>query len=99
MRDRLQKGGIFLIQTYATIQELKLEAEELEVNKTRLCTHLRRDLVEFAKEVYGEEEESLDPSVIRDMLEQLSELGKRYLGVKIMIATEPKIEPYFFKRI
>ena len=27
------------------------------------------------------------------MLEQLSELGKRYLGIKIMMDTEPKIEP------
>ena len=26
------------------------------------------------------------------MLEQLSELGKRYLGMKWMIDTEPKIE-------
>ena len=37
-----------LVQIYATIQGLKLEAEELEVNITRLCTHLRRDLVDFA---------------------------------------------------
>ena len=43
-----------LVNIYATIQGLKSDKEELEVNVTRLCTHLRRDLVEL-----GEEEENL----------------------------------------
>ena len=81
-----------MVLTYATIQGLKSEAEELKINIMRLCTHLRKDLVDFGQEVYGEDEENLAPSVIRDMLEQLSELGKRYLGMKWMIDTEPKIE-------
>ena len=41
-----------LVQIYATIQVLMLEVEELQVDITRLCTHLRRDLAEFAQEVY-----------------------------------------------
>ena len=74
-----------LVLTYATIQGLKSEAEELKINLTRLYTHLRKDLVEFGQEVYGEDEENLVPSVIRNMLEQLSEPGRRYLGIKVMI--------------
>ena len=49
-------------------------------------------MVEFAQDIYGEEEENLAPSVIRDMLDQLFELGKRYLGIRTMLDTDPKIE-------
>ena len=41
------------VVVYATIQGLKLEAEDLKVNVKRLCSHLRKDLVEFGQEVYG----------------------------------------------
>ena len=33
------------------------------------------------------------PSVIRDLLDQLSELSKRYLGIRTMMDSDPKIEP------
>ena len=60
---------------------------------TRLCSHLRRDLVDLSKEAYNEEEEYLAPSVIRDLLDQLSELSKRYLRIRTMMDSDLKIEP------
>ena len=35
----------------------------------------------------------MSPSLLRDFLDQLSELGKRYLGIRTMLDTDPKIEP------
>ena len=49
--------------------------------------------MEFDQEVFGEKEESLAPSVIRDMLDQLRDLSKRYMNIKVMMDTEPMIEP------
>ena len=69
-----------LVNIYATIQGLKSDKEELEVNVTRLCTHLRRDLVELGHEVYGEEEENLAPSVIRDCLINCQNWGRGTSG-------------------
>ena len=81
------------VNIYGTIQGLRSDKEELEVNVTRLCSHLRRDLVDLGKEAYGEDEEYIAPSVIRDLLDQLSELSKRYLGIRTMMDLDPKIEP------
>ena len=61
------------------------------MNVKRLCSHLRKDLIEFGQEVYGELEEDLAPSVIKDMLDQLTELSKRYLNIKVMLDTDPEI--------
>ena len=82
-----------LVNIYATIQGLRSDKEELEVNVTRLCSHLRKDLVDLGKEAYDEDEEYMAPSVIRDLLDQLSELSKRYLGIRTMMDKDPKIEP------
>ena len=46
----------------------------------------------FGQEVYGELEENQAKSVIKDMLDQLTELSKRYLNIKVMIDTELVIE-------
>ena len=58
-----------------------------------LCSHLRKDLVDLGKEAYDEDEEYMAPSVIRDLLDQLSELSKRYLGIRTMMDEDPKIDP------
>ena len=71
-----------LVNIYATIQGLRSDKEELEVNVTRLCSHLRKDLVDLGKEAYDE-----------DLLDQLSELSKRYLGIRTMMDEDPKIDP------
>ena len=72
-----------LVNIYATIQGLRSDKEELQVNVTRLCSHLRKDLVDLGKEAYDEDEEHVAPSVIRDLLDQLSELSRRYLEIRI----------------
>ena len=43
-----------LLELYTTLKGLKQEEEELLVNRNRLCTYLRKDLVEFSKEVNNE---------------------------------------------
>ena len=65
-----------LVNLYAAIQGLKSDKEELQVNVTRLSNHLRKDLVDLGKEVYEEDVEQLAPSVIRDLLDQVSELSR-----------------------
>ena len=66
------------------------------MNIKRLCSHLRRDLVEFGQEVCSELEEDLAPSVIKDMLDQLNGLSKRHLDINVMINTDPEIAPIPF---
>ena len=75
---------------------LKQEEEELLVNRNRLCTYLRKDLVEFSKEVNNEMEGYIAASVIKDLLEQLSGLNKRFLEIKLMSDVEPDITPIPF---
>ena len=77
---------------YATVQGLKSDAEDLKTNIKRLCSHLHKDVIYFAQEVYGDLEEDPGNSVIKDLLDQLTELGKRYLNIKVMLDTEPEIE-------
>ena len=60
---------------------------------TRLSNHLRKDLVELGKEVFEEEVDQLAPSVIRDLLEQVSEISKRYLEIRTKMDEEPRIDP------
>ena len=67
-----------LVGLYAIIQGFKSEKEELQVNVARLSKHLRKDLLELGKEVFEDEGEELAPSVIRDLLEQVSEISRRY---------------------
>ena len=50
---------------YATIQGIKSEKEDLQVNIARLSKHLRKDLVELGREVFEEEEDEIAPFVIR----------------------------------
>ena len=59
----------------------------------RLSKHLRKDLVELGKEVFEEEVDQLAPSVIRDLLEQVSEISKRYLEIRTKMDEEPRIDP------
>ena len=75
---------------------LKQEEEELLVNRNRLCTYLRKDLVEFSQEVNNEVEGYIAPSVIKDLLEQLSGLIKRFLEIKLMSDVDPDITPIPF---
>ena len=76
---------------YTTIKGLKQEEEDLQVNRKRLCTYLRKDLIEFHIEVNNEMERYIATSVITDLLEQLSGLNKRLLEIKLMCNIEPDI--------
>ena len=65
---------------------------------TRLCNHLRKDLVDLGKEVYEEDEEQVAPSVIRDLLDQLSELSRRFLEIRTKMDEDPKIDPISLRK-
>ena len=82
-----------LVGLFAAIQGLKSEKEELQVNVTRLSYHLRKDLVDLGKEVFEEDVDQQAPSVIRDLLEQVSEISKRYLEIRTKMDEEPRIDP------
>ena len=82
-----------LVTLYGSLRELKQEEEELQVNRNRLCSYLRRDLIEFGQEVNDEVDGYIAPSVIKDLLDQLSNLSKRFLDIKLMSDIEPDIAP------
>ena len=58
-----------------------------------MCSYLRRDLIEFGQEVNDEVDGHIAPSVIKDMLDQMSSLSKRHLDIKLMSDVEPDIVP------
>ena len=84
---------------YTTIKGLKQEEEELQLNRKRLCAHLRKDLIEFHSEVNNEMEGFIAASVIKDLLEQLNGLNKRLLEIKLMCDIEPDIQPIPFTEV
>ena len=86
-----------LVGLYAIIQGLKSEKEELQVNVARLSKHLRKDLLELGKEVFEDEGDEMAPSVIRDLLEQVSEISRRYLEIRTKTDEDPKIPPIALK--
>ena len=88
-----------LMGLYTTIKGLKQEEEEMQLNRQRLCTCLRKDLLDFYKEVNEEVEGLTASSVVKDLLEQLSSLNKRLLDIKIMADSEPNIPPLPFSEI
>ena len=53
-------------------------------------------MIEFSQEVNNEVEGYIAPSVIKDLLEQLSSLNKRFLEIKLMSDVEPNITPIPF---
>ena len=61
-----------LIALFSTLKGIKQEEEELLVSRNRLCAYLRRDLIDFGQEVSDEVDGYIVPSVIKDLLEQLS---------------------------
>ena len=84
---------------YTTIKCLKQEEEDLQVNRKRLCTYLKKDLIEFHSEVNNEMEGYIAASVIKDLLEQLNGLNKRLLEIKLMCDIEPDIQPIPFTEV
>merc|ERR1712215_338146 len=71
----------------------KSEKDDLQVSVARLSRHLWKDLVELGKEVFEEEEDEMAPSVIRDLLDQVTEISRRYLEVRTKSDEDPKIPP------
>ena len=65
----------------------------MQVIVARLSKHLRKDLLELGKEVFEDEGDEIAPSVIRDLLEQVSEISRRYLEIRTKMDEEPKIAP------
>ena len=63
------------------------------MNVARLIRHLRKDLVELGKEIFEEEEDEMAPSVIRDFLDQVTEISRRYLEIRTKSDEDPKIPP------
>ena len=88
-----------LMGLYTTIKGLKQEEEDLQVNRKRLCTYLRKDLIKFHSEVNNEMEGYIAASVIKDLLEQLNGLNKRLLEIKLMCDIEPDIQPIPFTEV
>ena len=88
-----EKRHQHLAGLYAIIQGLKSEKEELQVNVAKLSKHLRKDLLELGKEVFEDEGDEMAPSVIRDLLEQVSEISRRYLEIRTKTDEDPKIPP------
>ena len=76
-----EKRHQHLVSLYATIQGITSEKEDLQLNIARLSKHLRKDLVELGREVFEEEEDEMAPSVIKDLLDQVTEISRRHLEI------------------
>ena len=82
---------VHLMELYASIKNLKQEEEEMNLNRQRLCTYLRKDLIQFHQEVCEETEGTTASSVLKDLIDQLGNLNKRLLNIKVMADSEPNI--------
>ena len=60
---------IHLMELYTSIKNLKQEEEEKQLNRQRLCTCLRKDLLEFFQEVNEETEGITANSVVKDLID------------------------------
>ena len=85
-----------LMELYTSIKNLKQEEEEMNLNRQRLCACLRKDLLEFYREVCEETEGITANSVVKDLLDQLGNLNKRLLDIKVMADSDPNIPPLPF---
>ena len=47
-----------------------------------MCAYLRRDFIDVCQEVSDEVDGYIAPSVIKDLLDQLSNLSKRFLDIR-----------------
>ena len=63
------------------------------MNRNRLYLYLRRDLIEIGQEVNDEVDGYIASSVIKELLDQLRNLSKRFLEIKLMSDVEPDIAP------
>ena len=79
---------VHLMELYASIKNLKQEEEEMNLNRQRLCAYLRKDLIQFHQEVCEETEGITASSVVKDLLDQLGNLNKRLLDIKVMAPSE-----------
>ena len=87
---------VHLIELYTSIKNLKQEEEEMNLNRQRLCTCLHKDLLEFYREVSEKTEGITANSVVKDLLDQLGNLNKRLLDIKVMADSDPNIPPLPF---
>ena len=87
---------VHLMELYASIKNLKQEEEEMNLNRQRLCTYLRKDLLQFHQEVCEETEGTTASAVVKDLIDQLANLNKRLLDIKVMGDSEPNIPPLPF---
>ena len=87
-----------LMELYASIKNLKQEEEEMNLNRQRLCTYLRKDLLQFHQEVCEETEGTTASAVVKDLIDQLANLNKRLLDIRVMGESEPNIPPLPFSQ-
>merc|ERR1712055_104874 len=73
-----------MIEIYANIKNLKQEEEEINLSRERLCNHLRKDLLQFQQQVIEKTEGTIAATVVKDLINQLANLNKRFLDIKIM---------------
>ena len=85
-----------LMEIYANIKNLKQEEEEINLSRQRLCTYLRKDLLQFQQQVCKETEGTTATAVVKDLIDQLANLNKRLLDIKVMGDSEPNIPPLPF---
>ena len=68
----------------------------MNLSRQRLCTYLRKDLLQFQQQVCDETEATIAATVVKDLIDQLANLNKRLLLIKVMGDTEPNIAPLPF---
>ena len=66
---------------FTEIKNLKDEEEDIAKQVGRLTKNLNMDVHLLKEEIYGGEDEDMTPSVIKDMVDQIQELKRRFTAL------------------
>ena len=81
------------MRLYAEIKNQRTEQEDTKKQVERLTEVLMDDIESYKEEVFTATETDLTPSVIKDFIDQLSDMKKRFTSIQSMDDHEPPVVP------
>jgi hypothetical protein len=79
------------MRLYAEIKNQRTEQEDTKKQVERLTKVLMDDIESYKEEVFTATEIDLTPSVIKDFIDQLSDMKKRFTSIQSMDDHEPPV--------
>ena len=74
----LEDGYTNTMNLFTQVKNLRNEDEDVAKQVKRLARHLNQDVTHLKEEIYGSDELEMTPSVIKDLVDQIGELKKRF---------------------